>query len=132
MSELKPEPETPTSTPPIEAADETPAQDEASTAGDGEPVDAAPGKPPNYTRNVLRITVPVKVILASQRTPIHEIIELGPGSIVKFLKTCEEPLELNVGDRPIAKGEVVKVGDKFGLRIGELLKLGEEVAPTQG
>ena len=74
---------------------------------------------PTYARGLLRISVPVTVTLASQRKPIHEIIELGPGSIVKFDKTCDEPLELSVGDRVIAMGEVVKVGDKFGLRIGE-------------
>lgn len=58
-------------------------------------------------------------MLASQRKSIHEITELGPGSIVKFERTCDEPLELCLGNRIIATGEVVKVGDKFGLRIGE-------------
>jgi flagellar motor switch protein FliN/FliY len=76
---------------------------------------------PVYARGLLKIRVPVRVTLASQRKSIQEIIELGPGSIVKFDKTCDEPLELFVGDRPIATGEVVKVGDKFGLRVGALL-----------
>jgi flagellar motor switch protein FliN len=71
-----------------------------------------------YARGLLRIEVPVTVTLAAQRKPIQEILELGPGSIVKFEKTCDEPLELAVGDRVIATGEVVKVGDKFGLRVG--------------
>jgi flagellar motor switch/type III secretory pathway protein FliN len=31
-------------------------------------------------------------------------------------------LELSIGDRPIAQGEVVKVGDKFGLKISGLIK----------
>jgi flagellar motor switch protein FliN len=74
-----------------------------------------------YARGLLRITVPLRVTLASQRKSMQEIIELGPGSIVKFNKTCEEPLELTVGDRPIARGSVVKVGDKFGLRISTFL-----------
>ena len=85
-------------------------------AGDGPVSDL-----PVYARGLLKIRVPVRVTLASQRKSIQEIIELGPGSIVKFEKTCDEPLELFVGDRPIATGEVVKVGDKFGLRIGGLL-----------
>jgi flagellar motor switch protein FliN/FliY len=83
--------------------------------------DAAISDLPLYARGLLKIRVPVRVTLASQRKPIQEIIELGPGSIVKFDKTCDEPLELCVGDRPIATGEVVKVGDKFGLRVGGLL-----------
>jgi flagellar motor switch protein FliN len=72
---------------------------------------------PSHTRRLLAIKVPVTVTLAAQRKPIQEILELGPGSIVKFDKTCGEPLELLVGERVIATGEVVKVGDKFGLRV---------------
>jgi flagellar motor switch protein FliN/FliY len=75
-----------------------------------------------YARGLLQIQVPVQVTLASQRKSIQEIIELGPGSIIKFDKTCDDPLELCVGDRPIAVGEVVKVGDKFGLKISGLVK----------
>ena len=85
-------------------------------------IDAELNRLPAYSRGLLQILVPVRVTLASQRKSIQEIIELGPGSIVKFDKTCDEPLELCVGDRPIAQGEVVKVGDKFGLKITGLIK----------
>src|SRR4051812_19295278 len=77
---------------------------------------------PTYARGLLRIRVPVQVTLASQRKSIQEIVELGPGSIIKFEKTCDEPLDLCVGGRPIAQGEVVKVGDKFGVKISGLVK----------
>jgi flagellar motor switch protein FliN/FliY len=100
------------------------AQPTVSPAASGEAVGSrtknAHAGQPTYSKNLLKIMVPVTVTLASQRKPIREIIELGPGSIVKFAKTCDQPLELSVGDQPIATGEVVKVGDKFGLRIGEL------------
>jgi flagellar motor switch protein FliN/FliY len=85
-------------------------------------IDAELDRLPTYARGLLNIRVPVHVTLASQRKSIHEIIELGPGSIVKFDKTCDEPLDLLVGDRPFARGEVVKVGDKFGLRIRGLVQ----------
>jgi flagellar motor switch protein FliN/FliY len=75
-----------------------------------------------HGRGLLRIRVPIQLTLASQRKSIQEIIELGPGSIVKFEKTFDEPLELQVNDRTIAHGEVVKVGDKFGVRISGLVK----------
>ncbi|MEX2308541.1 MAG: FliM/FliN family flagellar motor C-terminal domain-containing protein [Pirellulales bacterium] len=78
---------------------------------------------PVYARGLLQIRVPVQVTLASQRKSILEITELGPGSIIKFDKTCDQPLELSVGDRPLARGEVVKVGDKFGLRISGLISV---------
>jgi len=70
-----------------------------------------------YTRSFLRVNVPVSVNLASQKLSVQEIMELVPGAIIKFDKSCDELLELVVCDQPIAAGEVVKVGDKFGLRI---------------
>lgn len=96
------------------------AAPEAATVATG--IDAELDRLPQYSRHLLQILVPVRVTLASQRKSIQEIIELGPGSIVKFDKTCDEPLELCVGDRPVAQGEVVKVGDKFGLKISGLIK----------
>lgn len=78
---------------------------------------------PAQTQGLLRIGVTVAVTLAGQRKSVQEIIELGPGAIIKFDKTCDEPLELCVGGQPIATGEVVKVGDKFGLRVGRLKKV---------
>jgi flagellar motor switch protein FliN len=74
-----------------------------------------------HARSLLKVRVPVQVTLASQRMSVQEIIELGPGSILKFDKTCDQPLKLYLGDRPLAQGEVVKVGDKFGLRISGLV-----------
>ena len=70
---------------------------------------------------MLRIRVPVSVTLASARKPIGLIVELGPGAILQFDKSCEEMLELGVGDRQIASGEAVKVGDMFGLRVTSIV-----------
>jgi len=116
MSESTPEP----------MADLVAALQQATAGGEATPAPAPqetvhPLDLPEHARGLLKIRVAVRVTLASQRKPIQEIIELGPGSIVKFDKTCDEPLELTIGDRPIAMGEVVKVGDKFGLRIGGLI-----------
>ena len=76
---------------------------------------------PPYTRSLLRIKVPVVVTLAEKRQPLSQVIELGPGSIIQFEKSCEEMLDLEVGNRAVACGEAVKVGDKFGLRIISIL-----------
>jgi flagellar motor switch protein FliN/FliY len=94
----------------------------APTSAPVSPLEAELRGLPTYARGLLQIRVPVRVTLASQRKSVQEILELGPGSIVKFEKTCEEPLELSVGGRTIAEGEVVKVGDKFGVRISALVK----------
>ena len=99
---------------------EAPAAPESPQPDTG--IEAELNQLPEYSRRLLQILVPVRVTLASQRKSIQEIIELGPGSIVKFDKTCDEPLDLCIGDRPVAQGEVVKVGDKFGLKISGLVK----------
>ena len=75
---------------------------------------------PPYSRSLLKIKVPAVVNLAAKKQTINKILELGPGSIIKFEKSCEELLELTVGDCPLAMGEAVKVGDKFGLRISSI------------
>lgn len=72
---------------------------------------------PVYCRSLLRIRVPVMVTLARKKQPAGRIVELVPGSILQFNKSCDELLDLEVGGRRVAQGECVKVGDKFGLRI---------------
>lgn len=72
---------------------------------------------PLYTRSLLRIRVPVVVSLANKKQPLSKIVELRPGSIIQFNKSCEEMLELEVNGHIVAEGECVKTGDKFGLRI---------------
>jgi flagellar motor switch/type III secretory pathway protein FliN len=73
-----------------------------------------------YSRSLLRIKVPVKVTLASKKQPIGRIIELGPGAIIHFEKSCEEMLDLEIGGQTVAQGEPVKVGEKFGIRLTSL------------
>ena len=93
---------------------ESQPQDEAGAAS---PMVLDPGELPPYANSLLRIEVPVVVTLASSRRTVREILELGPGSIITFEKSCEEMLDLYAGGHHIAVGEAVKVGDKFGLRL---------------
>jgi flagellar motor switch/type III secretory pathway protein FliN len=76
---------------------------------------------PAYTRSLLHILVPISVTLATKKQAVSQIMELGPGSIIHFEKSCEEMLDLNVGQHAVAKGEAIKVGDKFGLRVTSVI-----------
>lgn len=87
---------------------------------------------PKYCRSFLKVQVPVAVNLASQKHTVQEIRELVPGAIIKFDKSCEELLDLVVCDHPIAAGEVVKVGDKFGLRIRNMTLPQEQFIAVKG
>lgn len=84
---------------------------------------------PPYSRSLLKIQVPVKVTLASKRQPIGRVLELAPGTILHFGKPCDDPLTLCVGTRPVAVGETVKIGEKFGLRITSMVMPDEYFAP---
>jgi len=86
---------------------------------------------PGYTRSLLRIKLPVVVTLARKRQPVGRILELGPGSIIQFEKSCEEMLDLDVGERLIATGEAVKVGEKFGLRLTSITLPEERFVPVR-
>jgi flagellar motor switch protein FliN/FliY len=84
---------------------------------------------PSYARSLLRIAVPLSVTLASKRQSVQSILQLGSGSIIQFEKSCDEMLDLSVGDQQIAKGEAVKVGDKFGIRITSFVFPEEQFVP---
>ena len=76
---------------------------------------------PSYTRSLLKIKVPVMVTLAAKKQTLAQITELAPGSIIAFDKPCEELLVMEAAGHKVALGEAVKVGDKFGLRIRQLV-----------
>jgi len=79
-----------------------------------------------YSRAVLAIKTPVSVTLARKKVSLERIVDLVPGSMLTFDAHCDEPLTLEAGGRPIAIGETVKIGDKFGLRIRQISHLQEK------
>lgn len=86
---------------------------------------------PNYSQSLLRIELPVRVVLATKKEDLQNIIELASGSIIKFDKSCDEMLHLQVGDQNIAEGEAVKVGDKFGFRVSSIVLPDEHFSKVQ-
>ena len=79
-----------------------------------------------HSRAVLSIKTPVSVTLARKQVTLDQIVNLVPGSMLTFDAHCDEPLTLEAGGKPIATGETVKIGDKFGLRIRDILSEPEE------
>jgi len=70
---------------------------------------------------VLSIETQVTVTLARKKEQLSGILGLAPGSMLMFETHCDAPLTLEAGGHPIAIGETVKTGDKFGLRIREFI-----------
>jgi flagellar motor switch/type III secretory pathway protein FliN len=77
---------------------------------------------PGYSRSMLKVKIPVAAVLARAKKPIKLVLELGVGSVIQFDKSCEDLLEIEVGQTvTVAMAEAVKVGEKFGFRISTLL-----------
>jgi len=86
---------------------------------------------PAYAQHLLKIEVPVTVTMVSKKLSIQDVIELGPGAMITFDKSCDSPLELTVGDQQIALGSAVKVGENFGLEITEMTLPREHFLPAK-
>jgi flagellar motor switch protein FliN/FliY len=56
----------------------------------------------------------------SRELPLREVLELGPGDVVELDRHISEPVDLVIGDRIVARGEVVIVSGNFALRITEV------------
>ena len=69
------------------------------------------------------LDIPLKVTVELGRTKVYvkELLQLGQGSVVELDKLAGEPLEILVNDKLIAKGEVVVVNEKFGIRLTDII-----------
>ncbi len=76
----------------------------------------------------MRMQVPVIVKLAERKLAMSEVLRLGVGSIIEFVKSNDEPLQLMISNKTIAVGEAVKVGENFGLRIKQIGTMKQLVA----
>lgn len=83
-------------------------------------MDATANLPPNL--DVL-LDVPVKltVELGACQMAMRDVLQLGSGSVVQLDKVADSPVDLFVNQRRIARGEVVVVEDRFGIKITEIL-----------
>ena len=81
---------------------------------------------------ILDIGLDVSVELGRGRMEIQDILHLGPGSVVELTKLAGEPLDVLVNGRLVARGEAVIVGEKFGVRITEVVSRGERIAGLRG
>ncbi len=63
---------------------------------------------------------------------IDQVLRLVPGAMIAFDKTCDSPMTVEVGDQPLASGEIVKTGDMFGIRINEIIKPSERFIALTG
>jgi len=70
---------------------------------------------------VMDVPVELTIELGRKTTRIGEVLRLGPGSILELNKANGEPLDVYVNNRLIARGEAVVVGERYGIRLTEVV-----------
>ena len=80
---------------------------------------------------LLDLTLPVSIELGRTNMTVQEVLRLGRGSVVQLDRLAGEPIDIYVGDRRFAEGEVVVLGEHFGIRITRIVSrqaIGENAA----
>lgn len=88
------------------------------------PASAAPLPPAPSLSPGLELLLDVELEAAlrfgCREMPLGEILDLGPGDVVQLDRHVSDPVDLIVGDKIVARGEVVLVNGNFGLRVTEV------------
>jgi flagellar motor switch protein FliN len=77
---------------------------------------------------LMDLTLPVSIELGRTRMTVQEILRLGRGSVIQLERLAGEPIDIYVGDRRFAEGEVVVLGEHFGVRVTRILNTGAAVS----
>ncbi len=81
--------------------------------------------PPRPSNDQLRLLENIDVALTVEvgrtQLTIRDLLRLSEGSVVELNRLAGDPLDVLVNGTPIAKGEVVMVGDRFGIRFGQII-----------
>lgn len=81
----------------------------------------------NGTRNgasleaLFDVSLPVVIEIGRTSLTVQEVLELTTGSVIELDRIVGEPVDIYVSDRKLALGEVVVVGEHFGVRITRVL-----------
>jgi flagellar motor switch protein FliN len=69
---------------------------------------------------LLDVELEASLRFGCKELPLAEILELGPGDVVQLDRHVSDPVDLIVGDKIVARGEVILVNGNFGLRVTEV------------
>ncbi len=76
---------------------------------------------------LLDIGLQVTIELGRARMTIKDILSLGPGTVVELNRVAGEPVDILINGKAIAKGEVVVLGDMFGVRVTDIIPPAQRV-----
>lgn len=76
---------------------------------------------------IMDIPLTLTAELGRSKMLISELLQLGQGSVLELSKLAGEPMDIYVNQRLIARGEVVVVNEKFGVRLTDIVSPAERV-----
>lgn len=76
---------------------------------------------------ILDIPLEITVELGRTKMMIHDLLKLGQGSVIELGKPAGDTLEILANNRLIAKGDVVVMNDKYGIRLTEVISTVERL-----
>jgi flagellar motor switch protein FliN/FliY len=76
---------------------------------------------PSNLNIVLDVPVSLSIELGGCQLPMREVLQLNIGSVVQLDKPADSPVELSINGKLIARGEVVVIEDRFGVKITEVI-----------
>ena len=76
---------------------------------------------------IMDIPLTLNVELGRSQLLISELLQLGQGSVIELTKLAGEPMDVFVNQRLVARGEVVVVNEKFGVRLTDVVSTTERV-----
>lgn len=75
---------------------------------------------------LLDVQLPVSIRFGETEMILEEVVKLGVGSVIELNSGIDQPVELVVNNRILARGEIVTVDGFYGIRITEITSAGEQ------
>jgi len=82
---------------------------------------------PRNLELLLDIELPLAVRFGQTELTLSTLTRLGPGSVIDLHRSADEPVEIMVGGKMIARGEVVVVEGNYGVRVTEILSTADRI-----
>jgi flagellar motor switch protein FliN/FliY len=76
---------------------------------------------------LLDIPLRISVELGRAKLLVQDLLKLHKGSVIELTKLAGEPLEVLVNDRVVARGEVIVVNEKFGVRLTDIVSHAQRI-----
>jgi flagellar motor switch protein FliN len=83
---------------------------------------------PRNIERLLEVELDVVVRFGVTNVPLREVVRMGVGTMVELNRAVDEPVELLINGRPLARGEVVVVDGYYGVRITEIGPVSERAS----